>query len=629
MEELARLEGEHPDLVAPDSPTRRVAGEPTEGFLSVAHAVPMLSLDNTYSPDELRAFDERVRSRLPGERVEYVVELKLDGVSVSLTYEGGALARGATRGDGLVGDDVTANLKTIRSIPLRLSGRAPGGAVEVRGEVYMPRDGFEALNRERKREGSQPFANPRNAAAGSLKLLDPTAVRARPLDALFYQLVGARDTGIETHAQALDAMRSMGVRVIPEAAVAEDVEAAIEECSGWQERRRGLPFDVDGMVVKVNALEQEERLGATGKSPRWAIAYKFPAELATTIVRDIVVQVGRTGKLTPVAVLDPVPVSGSIVSRATLHNQDEVDRLDVRVGDTVLIEKGGEVIPKVVKVVLSERRGRPRRFRMPRKCPVCGEPVAKPEGEVDHRCENVRCPAQVKRGILHFASRGAMDIEGLGQALVDQLVDGGLVSDYGDLYALEAGDLAALPRMGEKSAANLLKGLEKSRERPFPRVLFALGIRHVGSRVAEVLAERFPSMEALQRASVEDLAEVAEVGPVIAGSVRAFLDSSENRRVIGKLAEAGLPTKAKRARKPVRRSRLAGKTVGLTGALERMTREEARGAITRAGGRVTGSVSSKTDLVVAGRDPGSKYDRALELGLRIINEGELMRLLGL
>jgi DNA ligase (NAD+) len=628
LAELTRLEAGHPDLVTPDSPTRRVAGEPTEGFLTVAHAAPMLSLDNTYSPDELRAFDERIRSRLPGESVEYVVELKLDGVSVSLTYEDGILARGATRGDGLVGDDVTANLKTIRSIPLRLSGGPAGGAIEVRGEVYMPRNGFEALNRQRKGEGAQPFANPRNAAAGSLKLLDPASVRERPLDALFYQLVGARDLGIETHARALGAMRSMGIRVIPEAAVVPDVEAAIEECSRWQERRRGLPFDVDGMVVKVNALEQEERLGATGKSPRWAIAYKFPAESATTVVREIVVQVGRTGKLTPVAVLDPVTVSGSTVSRATLHNQDEIDRLDVRVGDTVMIEKGGEVIPKVVKVVRSKRKGRPRRFRMPRECPVCGQPVVKPEGEVDHRCENVRCPAQVKRGILHFAARGAMDIEGLGEALVDQLVDGGLVSDYGDLYALDAERLAALPRMGEKSAANLLSELERSKERPFARLLFALGIRHVGVRVAEVLAERFPSMDDLEHAGAGDLAEVDEIGPVIAGSVRAFLDSSENRRVIGKLVRAGLPMRAKRGKRAAP-SELAGKTVVLTGALERMTREEARDAIVRAGGRVAGSVSSKTDLVVAGADPGSKYDRARELGVRIIEEGELRRLLGL
>jgi DNA ligase (NAD+) len=628
LAELSALEADHPDLVRPDSPTQRVAGEPTEGFETVAHAAPMLSLDNTYSADELREFDGRVRGRLPDEGVEYVVELKLDGVSVSLRYEGGALVRGATRGDGRLGDDVTANLKTIRSIPLRLTGGHAGETIEVRGEVYMSRPGFEALNRERLDEGAAPFANPRNAAAGSLKLLDPRAVEGRPLDAFFYQLVGARDLGIETHDGALSAMRSMGLRVIPDAALVADVDAAIAECSRWQEGREDLPFDVDGMVVKVNSLEQQERLGATGKSPRWGIAYKFPAQSATTVVRDITVQVGRTGKLTPVANLDPVTVSGSTVSRATLHNQDEVDRLDVRVGDTVLIEKGGEVIPKVVKVVRSKRKGRSRRFRMPSECPVCGEPVVRTSGEVDHRCENIRCPAQVKRGILHFASRGAMDIEGLGVALVDQLVDGGLVSDYGDLYALEADRLAELPRMGERSAANLLAEIEKSKERPFSRLLFALGVRHVGSRVAEVLAERFASVDALRKASAEELAQVDEVGPVIAASVRAFLGSSENVRVIGKLERAGVATRAKRARRRKARPGLAGKTVVLTGTLDGMTRQEARDAIERAGGRVTGSVSSKTDLVVAGADPGSKHDRARKLGVKIVGEDELRKLLG-
>lgn len=629
LAELEGLEADRPELVTPDSPTQRVAGEPTEGFATVAHAAPMLSLDNTYSADELRAFDERVRSRLPGESVEYVVELKLDGVSVALRYDNGVLARGATRGDGSLGDDVTANLRTIRSIPLRLSGEHSGASIEVRGEVYMPRPGFEALNRERTDQGAQPFANPRNAAAGSLKLLDPGAVEERPLDAFFYQLVGAGDLGVATHERALSAMRSMGLRVIPDAALVPDVAGAIAECSRWQEGRSGLPFDVDGMVVKVNALEQQERLGATGKSPRWGIAYKFPAQTATTVVRGIAVQVGRTGKLTPVANLDPVTVSGSTVSRATLHNQDEIDRLDVRVGDTVLIEKGGEVIPKVVKVVRSNRKGRPRRFRMPSACPVCGEPVVKPPGEVDHRCENIRCAAQVKRGILHFAARGAMGIEGLGLALVEQLVEGGLVSDYGDLYVLGADELAALPRMGGKSAANLLAEIEKSKERPFPRLLFALGIRHVGTRVAEVLAERFPSIDALRDADTADLAEVDEIGPVIAASVRAFLDSSENRRVIDKLARAGLPMRAKRARRTGARSALAGKTVVLTGTLESMTRDQARDAIARAGGRVTGSVSSKTDLVVAGAGPGSKHEKAGKLKVRIIDEKELKRLLGL
>lgn len=629
LAELVRLEAEHPGLITPDSPTQRVAGELAEGFATVAHSIPMLSLDNTYSADELREFDGRVRGRLSGEEVEYVVELKLDGVSVAVRYEDGRLAVAATRGDGRLGDDVTANLRTVRSIPLRLGGKHSGEAIEVRGEVFMPRPGFEALNRDRKREGASAFANPRNAAAGSLKLLDPALVSERPLDAFFYQLVGAQELGVETHLDAIRAMRSMGLRVIPESTLCPDVSAVIGHCGVWQSRRADLPFDVDGMVVKVNSLDQEARLGTKARSPRWGIAYKFPAQSETTVVRDIVVQVGRTGKLTPVAILDPVTVSGSTVSRATLHNQDEVDRLDVRVGDTVIIEKGGEVIPKVVKVVLAKRRGRPRRFRMPKGCPVCGEPVGRAAGEVDHRCENIRCPAQVKRGIEHFASRGAMDIEGLGTALVGELVDGGLASDYGDLYSLSADELSALPRMGEKSAANLLSALDESRARPFPRVLFALGIRHVGERVAEMLAERFPSMDALVRASEEGLAGVDEVGPVIAASVRAFLDSAENRRVIEKLKGAGLRMRAAGARKTKAARALSGKVVVLTGALEGMTREEARRAVTRAGGRVSSSVSSKTDLLIVGRDPGSKQRAARKLGVATIDEETFRKLLGL
>ena len=624
MAELVRLEEEHPELRTPDSPTQRVAGAPTEGFATVEHSVPMLSLDNTYSAEELKDFDARVRGRLPGENVQYVVELKLDGVSVALHYENGLLVRGATRGDGRRGDDVTANLRTIRSIPLRLAGRLSDSSVEVRGEVFMPRPGFEELNRERKRRREAPFANPRNAAAGSLKLLDPSEVAARRLDAFFYQLMGA---DVATQHEALRAMRDAGLKVNPETVVVDDIDSVITHCDEWQERRKELDYDTDGMVVKVDSLAQQAALGATTRSPRWAIAYKFPAQSATTVVRDIIVQVGRTGKLTPVAILEPVFVSGSTVSRATLHNQDEIDRLDVRVGDTVIVEKGGEVIPKVVKVVRGKRKGRPRRFRMPARCPVCGEPVARPEGEVDVRCENVGCPAQVKRSIEHFASRGAMDIEGLGPALVEQLVERGLVEDYGDLYGLAAAELSGLDRMGEKSAANLVAALEASKRRPFARVLFALGIRHVGARVAQILAEHFRSMDAIMKASEEELASVEEVGPVIAASVRAFLSSPRNRRVLEKLRRAGVTMRGGRA-PTARRTRLAGKTVVLTGALATMTREEAKEAVSAAGGRVVSSVSSKTDLVVVGRDPGSKYRKAKELGIATIDEEEFRKLLG-
>jgi DNA ligase (NAD+) len=623
MRELRDLEAAYPELVSPDSPTQRVAGEPSAGFSTVEHGTPMLSLDNTYSPDELREFDRRVRGRLPGEDVDYVVELKLDGVSISLTYERGLLVLGATRGDGFRGDDVTANIRTIRSIPLRLTGPHSEATLEARGEVFMPRSGFERLNRERKENAQEPFANPRNAAAGSLKLLDPGTVARRPLNAFFYQLLGA-DVGAQH--EALDALRKMGFRVNEETVVVDDIDAVIARVDEWSGRRTGLDYDTDGMVVKVDSLDQQARLGSTSKSPRWGIAYKFPAQSATTTVREIAVQVGRTGKLTPVAVLDPVFVSGSTVSRATLHNQDEIDRLDVRIGDTVVIEKGGEVIPKVVKVVLSRRKGRLRRFRMPKRCPVCGEPVVHPAGEVDLRCENVSCPAQVKRTIEHFAARGAMDIEGMGPALVDRLVEAGLVSDFGDIYSLAMDDLLGIERMGEKSASNLLAAIRASTSQPFARVLFALGIRHVGARVARVLAEHFGSLDALAAAGEETLSDAPEVGPVIAASVRAFLDSPRNRKVIAKLHAAGIQLEGARARRA--QGPLAGKTVVLTGALESMTREEAADAVTAAGGRVTSSVTSKTDLVVVGSDPGSKLAKARELGIRTIGESGFRKLIG-
>jgi DNA ligase (NAD+) len=625
LSELKELEARHPDLVTPDSPTQRVAGTPNEGFRTVSHDVPMLSLDNTYSPEELLAFDARVAKRLEGEAVRYVVEQKLDGVSVAVRYVDGRLALAATRGDGASGDDVTANVRTIRSIPLSLSGEFEGATVEVRGEIFMSRSGFRELNAGREEEGAAPFANPRNAAAGSLKLLDPAEVERRPLAAFFYRIVGEGAGDLATHHEVIGRIAEMGLPASPDAVLVQDIESALEVCLARQESRGRLDYDIDGMVVKVDSLDQQRRLGTTAKSPRWGIAYKFPAEAVTTVVRDIVVGVGRTGKLTPVAILDPVFVSGSTVSRATLHNQDEIERLDVRVGDTVAIEKGGEVIPKVVEVVRSKRKGRPRKFRMPAKCPVCGEKVVRPEREVDLRCDNVSCPAQVKRSIEHFASRGAMDIRGLGTALVDQLVDTGIVSDYGDLYSLESEALASLERMGETSAANLMSQIDASRSRPFSRVLFGLGIRHVGARVAQVLAERMGDMRALETAKEEDLSEIDEIGPVIASSIVAFLASARNREVMAKLRDAGVTmgeARPDRATTP-----LTGKSVVLTGALERRTREEAAEAIREAGGRVTSAVSSKTDFVVVGRDPGSKYRKALKLGVATIDEDEFERLL--
>ncbi len=627
MRELSALESEHPRLVTPYSPTQRVSGEPTDGFVAVLHSEPMLSLDNTYSANELREFDARVRKLLPDEEVEYVVELKLDGVSVSVTYTDGLLARAATRGDGTRGDDVTANLRTLRSLPLRLTGPNSDGSIEVRGEVFMTRSGFASLNEARIRSDETPFVNPRNAAAGSLKLQDPREVSKRPLRAYFYQLMRPALHGIERHSDALKLIAGMGLPVEPHWESADSVDTTVLACDAWRERRGELDYDTDGMVVKVDRLEQRERLGSTAKSPRWGIAYKFPAESVSTVVLDIVVQVGRTGRLTPVALLEPVFVSGSTVSRATLHNADEIERLDVRVGDTVMIEKGGEVIPKIVKVVRSRRKGRPRRFRMPTTCPACGEPVAREEGEADTRCDNVACPAQVKRAIEHFAARGAMDIDGLGPAIVEQFVDAGIVGDYGDLYGLDADRVVEVDRMGETSTENLIAALETSKERPFDRVVFALGIRHVGSRVAQALADRFPSVEELAVADVEELAEADEVGPVIAESIHAFFRSKKNLAVLGKLRSAGVCLERDTNATNRRTQPLAGKRVVLTGTLERMTRQEARDAVEAAGGRVTSSVSRSTDLVVAGGNPGSKLEKARQLGVTIVSETELAELL--
>ncbi len=637
LHELLELETAHPELVTPDSPTQRVSGEPTDGFATVKHSEPMLSLDNTYSADELGEFDSRIGKLLPDEAVEYVVELKLDGVSIAVTYENGVLVRAATRGDGTTGDDVTTNIRTLRSLPLRLAGPHAGANVEVRGEVFMTRSGFASLNDARRRSEEAAFVNPRNAAAGSLKLLDPGEVRERPLRLYLYQLMDPSAFGVTRHSDALRAIAGMGLPVEPHWELVDSVEAAVAACDAWRDRRDELDYDTDGMVVKVDSLEQRERLGSTAKSPRWGIAYKFPAESASTTVTDIVVQVGRTGRLTPVAELEPVFVSGSTVSRATLHNADEIERLDVRVGDTVMIEKGGEVIPKIIKVVKSKRKGRPRRFRMPKTCPACGEPVSREEGEADTRCDNVACPAQVKRAIEHFAARGAMDIDGLGPAVIEQLVDAGLVSDYGDLYGLDPDRVVELDRMAEISTANLMAALDASRERPFDRVVFALGIRHVGSRVAQALAGRFPSVDAPAAAGTEELAETEEVGPVIAESVHTFFRSGKNLDVLAKLRDAGVrfeieappesPDGRTAAAKSPAGTPFAGKRVVLTGSLEGMTRQEARDAIEAAGGRVTGSVSRTTDLVVAGANPGSKLEKARELGVTIVGEKELQKLL--
>ncbi len=627
MRELVELEARHPELVTEDSPTQRVGAAPAQAFASVTHRSPMMSLGNVYSVDELRAFDARVRKALGSEPVEYVVELKIDGLAVSLTYEDGRFVSGATRGDGITGEDVTHNLKTIRSIPLKLRTSEPV-TCDVRGEVYMVRREFQRLNEERRASGEPLFANPRNAAAGSLRQLDPKVTAARPLDMFAYGIGYLRGAALETHREALDFLRNAGFRVNPNTAMCRSIDEVTEYCARWARERDLLDYEIDGVVVKVNSLDQQARLGATARAPRWAVAYKFPARQATTVLRDIVVQVGRTGVLTPVAVLDPVELAGSTVSRATLHNEDMIRARDIRIGDTVVVEKGGDVIPEVVKAIAANRTGAEREFSMPKTCPECGADVVRLEGEAASRCIGAACPAQIREGILHFASRDAMDIEGMGPALVTQLLDAGLVRDFADIYYLQLDDIVRLERMGEKSGRNVLESIERSKRRPLHRLVYGLGIRHVGERAARDLAERFGTMDALARATYVELTSIPNIGPSVAESVLAFFRVPANREVIRRLADAGVNmSEDGAAGRPVA-SPLAGKVVVLTGALERFSRKQAEEAILACGGRVSSSVSAKTDYVVVGKDPGSKYDRARELGVTIIDEQEFSRLLG-
>jgi len=630
MNELVRLEAAHPELVTPDSPTQRVGAAPAAAFAPVVHRSPMMSLANVYSVEEIRAFDARVRRALDGEPVEYVAELKIDGLAVSLVYEDGRFVRGATRGDGTTGEDVTHNLKTIRSIPMRLRLDKPV-SMDVRGEVYMVRREFQKLNEERRAAGEPLFANPRNAAAGSLRQLDPKVTAERPLDIFVYGIgyvIGAEDAAPDTHFEALSFLKKAGFRTNPNTRLCRTVDEVLDYCAHWGEMRASLDYEIDGVVVKVNSLAQQERLGATARSPRWAVAYKFPARQATTVVRDIIVQVGRTGTLTPVAVLEPVELAGSTVSRATLHNEDMIRAKDIRIGDTVVVEKGGDVIPEVVKAVADRRTGAEREFRMPEKCPECGADVVRLEGESAYRCVGgMACPAQVRESILHFASRDAMDIEGMGPSLVAQLIDAGLVKTVADIYDLKLEDVAALERMGKKSAENLLSAIEKSKSHPLHRLVFALGIRHVGERSARDLAEHFGTMDRLASATFSELTDVRDVGPKVAESVLAFFREPRNREILRRLADAGVNMKEAEKGVSAGKSPLAGKTVVLTGALERFTRKEAEEAVLARGGRVSGSVSRKTDYVVVGRDPGSKYEKARELGVTVLDEREFERLL--
>ncbi len=626
--ELREIEAAFPDLVTPDSPTQRVGERPSQEFPSFGHRVPMLSLDNTYSADELREFQERV-FRLVGPReIAYVAELKIDGLSMALHYDGGRLVRGVTRGDGVRGDDVTPNVRAIRAVPLVLQGQAPA-ELEARGEVYLPRSRFEALNREREGRDEEPFANPRNAAAGSMKTLDARVVAERGLDVCLYAVAHVRGATLRSQWQTLQALRAWGLKTNPASRRCRGLEEVLAFCDEWREKRDSLEYDIDGVVVKVDDFALQQELGFTSKFPRWAIAYKYPARQAATVVRSIDVQVGRTGKLTPVANLEPVFLAGSTVARATLHNEEEVARKDVRVGDTVRIEKGGDVIPKVVEVVLDRRPARTRPWQPPSHCPVCGTEAVKPEGEVDRRCPNSSCPAQVEERLKHFARREAMDVEGLGDVLVGQLVQQGLVRDFAELYHLRLEQLAGLERMGEKSARNLLAAIEASKARELRRLLFGLGIRFVGERAAQLLARHYRSLEALGRATVEEMQALHEIGPVVAGSVREWFEQPANRELVRRLREAGLRTEDEAPADPEAAQALAGRQLVLTGGLASLSRDEAKALIEARGGRVTSSVSKKTDYVVVGTDAGSKLEKAQALGLKLLTEQEFRELLGL
>jgi DNA ligase (NAD+) len=632
MRELAALEAEHPELRDPDSPTQRVGGRPAEGFETVEHLAPMLSLENAYSEEELAEFHARTCRALgrPAETaIDYVAELKIDGVSLALTYENGRLIRGVTRGDGIRGENVTSNVRVIPTIPQALSGDTPS-RMEVRGEIYYPRAVFLRMNDEREQGGLPTFANPRNAAAGALRTLDSRAVAKRGLRAYVYQIVvpAGTEPPAKSHCESLRQLSAWGCPVEEHWETCAGLDALIAFCRRWRDERRALDFETDGVVVKVDDLALRRQLGTTAKFPRWAVAFKFPAEQAVTRLIKIDTNVGRTGAVTPFARLEPVRLSGTTVQMATLHNEQEVARRDIREGDLVRIEKGGEIIPKVLGPVLEAREGDPPKWQMPTTCKFCGSHLVKPEEEVVWRCENASCPARIRRGLEHFASRRAMNIDGLGESLIDQLVSTGLVKDYADLYALTADQLAALERMGKKSASNLIAEIDASRDRELSRLLHAIGIRHVGEGGARALARAFRSMDTLRAASIEALQVVPDIGPVVAKAVRTFLDEPTNAAVIDRLAAAGVRMVDDSAEPATHADLpLAGQTFVITGTLESMSREDAADAIVRLGGKVVGSISRKTSGLVVGRDAGSKLDKARALGVREIDEAAFLALI--
>jgi len=630
MQQLKDVEAQHPELITADSPTQRVGGKPREGFVKVAHSSPMLSLDNTYNEDELRAWERRVHELTGRKDVDYVCELKLDGMSLALIYEDGKLVRGITRGDGSVGEDVTLNVRTVRSVPLsvpkeKLKMAGIPRNFEVRGELLMPLAAFKKMNEDRESKGLSLFANPRNATAGTVRQLESRVTAERRLDYFSYALLENGRTYFDQHSETLDALDAAGFKVNPSRKLVHNIDEAWAFIRHWEEKRESLPYEIDGIVIKVDRTALQDELGFTGKAPRWAIAYKYAARAGITKLEDIRVQVGRTGKLTPVAVLAPVLIGGTTVRNATLHNMDEIERLGVKIGDWVQVERGGDVIPKVAKVIEDKDHPRgTRTFEMPEKCPVCGTKVVRTEGEVDYRCVNANCPAKLRETILHFASRGVMNIDGMGDALVNQLTERGLVKNVADIYKLTKADLLSLERMGDKSAQNILDEIENSKKLPLERVIYGLGIRMVGERTAQFLAEHFGSMEELEKAGVEELQNVNEVGPRIAESIVEFFSIAANRKLIERLREAGLTLTGQ---KKQRGTKLAGKTFVLTGTLAHFTRDEAKKMIEDAGGKVTGSVSKKTDYVVAGADAGSKLDKAKELGVSVIDEKGLDQLL--
>jgi len=628
LKELKELEEKFPELVTPDSPTQRVGARPLEAFREVKHSIPMLSLSNAFNEEEIRDFDTRVRKFLETEkRPQYMAEPKLDGVAVEVVYENGTLSVGSTRGDGVTGEDVTQNLKTVRSIPLKLlqaKKQTVPALLEVRGEVMMRTEEFKKLNKKREKNGEPLFANPRNAAAGSLRQLDSSITASRPLDVFFYAVGRVEGARFETQDELLRILPKLGLRVNPHVRVCKTIEDTIDYYKDMMQKRDSLAYGIDGVVLKVNDFAQQEMLGAISRSPRWALAVKFPARQETTKILDIIVQVGRTGALTPVAVMEPVNVGGVTVSRATLHNQDEIDRKDIRIGDTVVLQRAGDVIPEVVSVVRSKRTGKEKKFKIPHKCPVCGSDAVRLPGEAVARCTGMACAAKLRELVGHFASRRAMDIQGLGDKIIQQLTEKGLVKSVADIYSLRMDNFMKLDRMGEKLASNVLASIEKSKDTKLARLIYALGIRHVGEHISHVLAEHFGSMDKLRTASLEELQETNEVGPQVAQSIRSFFDQKINIEVIDRLFAGGVSVGGERPRPG---TKLRGKSFVFTGTLERYEREEASRIVESLGGKTSSSVSRTTDYVVVGKEPGTKLQKAEELGIRIISEKEFEELI--